>query len=847
MASSSSSVHNKNCQYEVFLSFSGVDTRKTFVGHLYAALHRHGIKTFKDDERLEKGKNISDELLQSIEDSRCYIIVFSKNYASSSWCLDELLKIMECHNKGKRFAIPVFYDVDPSEVRKQTGAVGKALAKQSNKNESEVGRWREALKEAANLSGWDVRKTSNGDEAEVIKKIVQEVSRKLLQYINIDVDENLIGMEQRMQDLCSCLEIGTNDVRMIGIKGIGGAGKTTLALAIFNKLSMDFEGKSLVEDVKQNASNVSLAKLQEQVLKDVFMDNTVTVSGVRQGKRLMKQRLRGKEVLLVLDDVDNIVQLKMLAGDTNWFKPGSRIIITTRDEQVLKEHKVRWIHDVGLLSDEEAIELFSRYAFGKDIPPQGYEKYSREVVSYAAGLPLTIKTLGSNLCGKDDVHWVCTLLELKPIPLGDTLRKLEVSYEMLEDDHKEIFLDVACFLQGLDLQDAIRILESCGFDAEHGLRVLKHKSLITLEISSKITLEGLPSVTIGMHDQLIEMGKNIVRREHQNKHSRLWIQKDIEQVLAGNSVSEATKCIIPKINRPIFLEGLGNMKKLRSLIVEDNEQLCDRLVNLFWFIYGRLWKHDITRWYLPNSLQYLDWYQYPHWCLPETFEANNLVELNMSHSNIIQLWEGGKVMAKLKILILDNTRLKRLDLGLTPNLQRLHLKWCFDLVELDVHGGCLKSLVLLILNSCWRLKSISFIEQMESLVCLDIGDLELKKFLDYIITGHSINSLRVLNLSYNRNIEVPSSICSLQQLRILNLRNTCIEELPENLGQLECLEYLDLSCTKVKYLPGSICMLKHLNTLLLRGCELLEKLPEGVHQLESLENLDLELCINLRM
>ncbi|XP_022019890.1 TMV resistance protein N-like [Helianthus annuus] len=440
----------------------------------------------------------------------------------------------------------------------------------------------------------------------------------------------------------------------------------------------------------------------------------------------------------------------MLAGDTNWFKPGSRIIITTRDEQVLKEHKVRWIHDVGLLSDEEAVELFSRYAFGKDIPPQGYEKYSREVN--------------------------------KPIPLGDTLRKLEVSYEILEDDHKEIFLDVACFLQGLDLQDAIRILESCRFDAEHGLRVLKHKSLITLEISSKITLEGLPSVTIGMHDQLVEMGKNIVRREHPNKHSRLWIQKDIEQVLAGNSVSEATRCIIPKINRPIFLEGLGNMKKLEAL----------------------LWK-TITNYSGTNTLIGV----YPK-------HLKQIILLSfMSHSNIIQLWEGGKVMTKLKILILDDTRFKRLDLGLTPNLQRLHLKWCFDL--------------------------------MESLVCLDIGDLELKKFPDYIITGHSINSLRVLNLSYNRNIEVPSSICSLQQLRILNLRNTCIEELPENLGQLECLEYLDLSCTKVKHLPGSICMLKHLNTLLLRGCERLEKLPEGVHQLESLENLDLEFCIDLRM
>ncbi|XP_022019895.1 TMV resistance protein N [Helianthus annuus] len=108
MASSSSHVHNKNYVYDVFLSFSGEDTRKTFVDHLYAALDQQGICTFKDDEKLQKGKEINEELLQSIQDSRCYIIVFSKRYASSSWCLNELLKIMECHKTNEQTAFPVW-------------------------------------------------------------------------------------------------------------------------------------------------------------------------------------------------------------------------------------------------------------------------------------------------------------------------------------------------------------------------------------------------------------------------------------------------------------------------------------------------------------------------------------------------------------------------------------------------------------------------------------------------------------------------------------------------------------------------------------------------------------------
>ncbi|KAJ0461530.1 putative TIR domain, P-loop containing nucleoside triphosphate hydrolase [Helianthus annuus] len=305
MASSSSSIHNKSYLYDVFLSFSGEDTRKTFVDHLFAALDQHGIRTFKDDERLEKGKKINFELLQSIEDSRLYIIVFSKHYASSSWCLNELLKIMECHNKGERFAFPVFYDVDPSEVRKQTGPVGEALAVHMNKNKSEVGKWREALKKASNLSGWDVRKTSNGHEAKAIKSIVERVSLEL-RYIKMGVDDNLVGMERRMQDLNPCLEIGTKDVRMIGIKGMGGAGKTTLAWAIFKKISFDFEGKSFVENVRERAFKFGLEKLQEQVLRDVLKDNGIIVSGVHEGENLMKNRLCGKEVLIVLDDVDDI-------------------------------------------------------------------------------------------------------------------------------------------------------------------------------------------------------------------------------------------------------------------------------------------------------------------------------------------------------------------------------------------------------------------------------------------------------------------------------------------------------------------------------------------------------------
>ncbi|GJX69700.1 Toll/interleukin-1 receptor domain-containing protein, partial [Tanacetum coccineum] len=526
MASASTSSIQKSFKYDVFLSFRGEDTRKNFVDHLYGALQKKGVETYKDDKKIRKGKAINDELIQAIEDSKFYIIVFSKNYASSSWCLDELVKIMECQKMTEHTAYPVFLDVEPSEVRKQNGVVEVAFAK--HVNDKSAGKWREALKNAADLAGWESKNIFDGHEAKLVQKIVEEISLEL-RCINWGVDENLIGMKTRIDDVVSSLELGVDDVRMIGIKGMGGAGKTTLARAVYDHISFQFEGCSFVENVREKStpSMSGLNLLQKQVLSDVLSDQGISVSGVLDGKRILKKKMPGRKVLIVLDDVDNIEQLVALAGDRSWFKPGSRIVITTRDAQVLIAHKVNLIRDVHFLTDKEAMCLFSRHAFGREIPIEGYKELSEQVVRYAAGLPLTIKVLGSFLCGKDDLDWKDALERLETIPLNETMNVLELSYNGLEEDYKEIFLDVACILKGWSKDNAVMALESCGFRARIGLKVLELKSLIT------ISEDGV----LGMHDHIKEMGMNIVRRLNPNKperHSRLWVDKEIKEILAND-------------------------------------------------------------------------------------------------------------------------------------------------------------------------------------------------------------------------------------------------------------------------------------------------------------------------
>ncbi|GMP78058.1 hypothetical protein CsSME_00034133 [Camellia sinensis var. sinensis] len=164
---SSSSSTQSRWTYDVFLNFRGDDTRKNFTDHLYEALVQAGIRTFRDDDELPRGREISSELLKSIEGSRISIVVFSKNYASSRWCLDELVKIIECKKTLGQLLLPIFYDVDPSDIRHQTGHFGEAFGRHQKRFADEMEKVkvkvrRDALFDAANLSGWDLQNVANG-------------------------------------------------------------------------------------------------------------------------------------------------------------------------------------------------------------------------------------------------------------------------------------------------------------------------------------------------------------------------------------------------------------------------------------------------------------------------------------------------------------------------------------------------------------------------------------------------------------------------------------------------------------------------------------------------------------
>ncbi|XP_014629005.1 disease resistance protein RUN1 isoform X3 [Glycine max] len=945
-----------NRNYDVFLSFRGEDTRASFTSHLYTALHNAGVFVFKDDETLSRGNKISPSLQLAIEESRVSVVVFSRNYAESRWCLKELEKIMECHRTTGQVVVPVFYDVDPSEVRHQTGHFGKAFRNLENRllkvEEEELQRWwktlaeaagisglsvvrnckreigdkicllaqhwREALREAAGILGDSVSEFGKMDiankidyfverwrdglcvatripwrgmliaeklidllvkhwretlcealceavgfsdgadlyysreiemvykieplvvnwstalgeaagsisggahlnsqgkfaneisllmkhwrealcehngiplvfllnfsveeeiirdfkdlmmswkealreaagisrvvvlnyrgkvkiateernilvkhwaetlreaasisgivvlnsrnESEAIKTIVENITR-LLNKTELFVADNPVGIEPRVQEMIELLDQKqSNDVLILGMWGMGGIGKTTIAKAIYNKIGRNFEGKSFLAHIRevweQDAGQVYL---QEQLLFDIKKETNTKIRNVESGKVMLKERLRHKRVLLILDDVNKLHQLNVLCGSREWFGSGSRIIITTRDMHILRGRRVDKVFRMKGMDEDESIELFSWHAFKQASPREDFIELSRNLVAYSAGLPLALEVLGSYLFDMEVIEWKNVLEKLKKIPNDEVQEKLKISYDGLTDDtEKGIFLDIACFFIGMDRNDVIHILNGCGLCAENGIRVLVERSLVTVDYKNKL----------GMHDLLRDMGREIIRSKtpmELEERSRLWFHEDALDVLSKETGTKAIEGLALKLPRNntkcLSTKAFKEMKKLRLLQLAGVQLVGDFK-------------------YLSKDLRWLCWHGFPLACIPTNLYQGSLVSIELENSNVNLLWKEAQVMEKLKILNLSHSHYltQTPDFSNLPNLEKLLLIDCPRLSEISYTIGHLNKVLLINFQDCISLRklprSIYKLKSLKALIlsgCLKIDKLE---------------------------------------------------------------------------------------------------------------------------
>ena len=330
-------------------------------------------------------------------------------------------------------------------------------------------------------------------EALFVKAIVEDILMKLKSKTLTEEYKGLVGIPKRVEKIESLLCIESSDFRTIGIWGIGGIGKTTLARIVFNRLSSQFEACCFLENIGREWTRLGQGyceneQLKKQLISSLLKEEIQNTSHI--GSTFDKDRLRCTKVLIVLDDVNSLNQIEFLAGDADSFRLGSRIIVTTRDKKILQNRVNNdQVYKVEGLNFDEALELFHLSALKGNNPRIDCIELSEMVINYAKSIPLAVKVLGSYFGCLPKEKWKSALDKLKKIPNDDIKNVLRLSYDVLDEMQKDIFLDIACFFEGGDRDDVERILDHCGFFADIGIEDLVDKSLITI-VDKKLSMCG---------------------------------------------------------------------------------------------------------------------------------------------------------------------------------------------------------------------------------------------------------------------------------------------------------------------------------------------------------------------
>lgn len=368
------------------------------------------------------------------------------------------------------------------------------------------------------------------DDATLVEGVVELLSDKLLSMLPMDLGD-MVGMEADMDQIEHLLDMSfrTNEVRMVGIWGMAGIGKTAIAKNLYQKHKHHFKIHHCFMEKVSSLKAKSPLDLQKWLLSDILQKKNLKALNLGQGAPCIKSRLVNLKSLIVIDDVDDVKQLDALAKEASWFGPGTRIIITTRDKSLLNSSSCA-VYKVEYLKDDKALQIFQRFAFQGAAPPIAYNDLSISISQLAQGLPSALEDFGTYLRGKSLVEWRDALKSFREAPLEKTMVDLKSSYDGLDELGKAAFLHVACLFNG----EPVRRVRKLIGQGKAGMRVLKEKSLIKVSSDRRIT----------MHRLLEQMGKHIVRQESNNNPSQqriLWHHDDILRVLDTNTVSY-TQC-----------------------------------------------------------------------------------------------------------------------------------------------------------------------------------------------------------------------------------------------------------------------------------------------------------------
>ncbi|QHN76204.1 TMV resistance protein N [Arachis hypogaea] len=838
-AASSSSQAPPTHRYDVFISFRGEDTRKGFLSHLQAAFRQNQIQTFRDDDGMDKGGLIWDELVDAIRNSNLFLVIFSKNYASSRWCLKELVEIMERKNNNN-VVIPVFYRIEPTHVRKQSGSYRRAFDKheRSSEDRCHVQQWRTALTRAANLSGITFD-DHRDDEAKLISEIVKAILPHCLKKkCFIDGLKRPFICNTNYTRVESLMRLKMEKVLVIGIWGMGGIGKSTIAQALFNNYSSQYEGSCFLSNSRE---------LGKPCLIDICICNTILSQLLNQDLHITnigvldsrtKSKLKKKRALIVLDDVvDSPIATDLVPGLRTCLCSGSIVILTTRDRNVLTSGGVEQIHEIKQMNYGDSHKLFNHYAFSDSHPKAGYAELTARVIDYANGIPLALKILGSFLRGKSVGEWDSALKKLRKYPNADIQKALRLSYDALDDDEKNILLDVACFFHGHKMEEITRILNSCVFFADIGIKSLLDKSLIS------IYSNGRYNKYIKMHSLIHEMCWKIIHEEYSKnggQQTRLWNTEEVCNIFQDKRDVHGVESMTVNMNEitidpRIIIIALRKMLKLRLLALRGNINM-DLEGN-------RVFLEDFQ---LPNDLRYIEWNKCPLKFVPSICWPQKLVQLSMRDSNVQKLWDTAQNLPSLEFIDLEHC--KRLiecpNLAGATNLKLISFCGCESLQDVHPSIFSLPKIEKLYVSFCTSLKRLCSDYCSPSLCGLwATGCSNLEVFSIPIMTHHSKIKLLLPSTALT---EVPSTIMHLKNLEWFAFNiSYSLQKLPLNftpkIGLMDPIKYEDDTCIMLSRIFPTPAFLS-LKQLIFHKCKSLSELPYNIHVLQSLQTLILDGC-----
>ncbi|CAN1235616.1 Disease resistance protein RUN1 [Linum perenne] len=846
-------------EYDVFLCFRG-DTRFGFTSHLMKSLSDKQIKTFIDN-KLEKTESI-DELISILQRSALSVVVFSEKFADSIWCLDEVVTIARRMSKFGHRVLPVFCKVDPSDVTDDYGSYATTIDRKykgrSTYSEDKK-RWMDALKAVANCAGHTSQAIKI--ESKLIEGIVEDVQKRLIDMSPSIKSANLVGMGSRILEVERLLAMDTlDDTRIIGLWGMGGVGKTTLAKACYKRIISPNKGikycfiGSIAEKCgKWHGVEGVVNELYSLLLSENIIDRQDLDISYRRG------RLSRLRVFIVLDDVETPSQLEqILLGDVimnhaELFAPGSRIIVTTWDKRVLDYAKAM-IYNVAGLNDIESIELFSLRAFRQHQPPHDWVDLSGLAASYCRGNPLALTILGGTLFGQDQHYWRSLLSEMKLIQNPSVLDILMRSYDKLGAEEKKIFLDVACLLHGISRSRLIAYMVTMHPSAYAKVKDLIDKSLLTC-VSGEIVV----------HDLLKEMAWNIVNEEPKlHKRSRLVDPDDIHKLLTTREVKYWPTLLLNLIKAvDMFLrrrkkrrvvdkdwkgynpleehrttEGISlDMSKAKEMYLEADA--FDGMNSLTFLKFRRhpfRNNRNIQLPYgglnsLPHGLRWLEWDGYPAKSLPSKFCPQHLVHLSICRSPIRRCWVGYDQPQLVNLMVLDLSYCKNLiaipNISRSSNLEELLLYECESLVEVPSHVQYLTKLITLDLSFCKNLKRLP--PKLDSKL---LKHVRMSKCLK-VTHCPEMNSkeLEELDLYETSLVELPNAIYTVKQDGVLRLYGKNITKFPAVTTSLMEYEFSHTSIREMDYHQhqgSSDLVLPRFGELNLYENSQLKSLPESV-------------------